>query len=56
MKISAQVVILNRDHFVLGVSRKHDHNDFGLPGGKMEPEDEGDPERLQSGKCWRRLV
>lgn len=45
MKISAQVVILNRDHFVLGVSRKHDHNDFGLPGGKMEPEDEGDPEK-----------
>lgn len=39
MKISAQVVILNRDGLVLGVSRKTDHNDFGLPGGKMDLED-----------------
>ena len=40
MKISAQVVLLNEEGLVLGVSRKTDHNDFGLPGGKMDPEDE----------------
>ena len=39
MKISAQVVLLNEEGLVLGVSRKTDHNDFGLPGGKMDPED-----------------
>ena len=36
MKISAQVVLINSDGLVLGVSRKTDHNDFGLPGGKKE--------------------
>lgn len=41
--ITAQVVLLNKDGLVLGVSRKTDHNDFGLPGGKMDPEDNGDP-------------
>lgn len=39
MKISAQVVLINPEGLVLGVSRKTDHNDFGLVGGKMEPED-----------------
>jgi len=39
MKISAQVVLINEEGLVLGVSRKTDHNDFGLPGGKMDPED-----------------
>ena len=39
MKISAQVVLINSEGLVLGVSRKNDHNDFGLPGGKMDPED-----------------
>lgn len=39
MKVSAQVVLLNEEGLVLGVSRKTDHNDFGLPGGKMDPED-----------------
>ncbi len=41
--ITAQVVLLNEDGLVLGVSRKTDHNDFGLPGGKMDPEDNNDP-------------
>ena len=41
--VSAQVVLINEDGLVLGVSRKHDHNDFGLPGGKQDPEDGGDP-------------
>jgi hypothetical protein len=36
--ITAQVVLINPDGLVLGVS-KHDHTDFGLIGGKMDPED-----------------
>lgn len=36
---SVQVVLLNSDGEVLAVSRKNDHNDFGLPGGKIEPYD-----------------
>jgi len=43
MKITSQVVLINEDGLVLGVSRKTDHNDFGLIGGKMDPEDDGDP-------------
>lgn len=35
---SAQVVVINADtNEVLGVSRKNDHNDFGLCGGKLDP-------------------
>jgi 8-oxo-dGTP pyrophosphatase MutT (NUDIX family) len=41
--VTAQVVLINEDGLILGVSRKHDHNDFGLPGGKQDPEDNGDP-------------
>lgn len=40
MKFAVQVVILNKEGEVLAVSRKTDHKDFGLPGGKMDPEDE----------------
>ena len=40
MNISAQVVLINPDGFVLGVSRKDNHNDFGLIGGKKEDIDE----------------
>ena len=36
MKEAVQVVILNEDGEVLAVSRKHDHNDFGLVGGKVD--------------------
>jgi len=36
MKEAVQVVILNKDGEVLAVSRKHDHNDFGLVGGKVD--------------------
>lgn len=43
MKISAQVVLINEEGLILGVSRKDDHNDFGLIGGKMEPQDNNDP-------------
>jgi len=41
--ITAQVVLINKEGYVLGVSRKTDHNDFGLPGGKMDPEDNENP-------------
>jgi 8-oxo-dGTP pyrophosphatase MutT (NUDIX family) len=41
--VTAQVVLINEDGLVLGVSRKHDHNDMGLPGGKQDPEDGDDP-------------
>lgn len=41
--ITAQIVLINEDGLVLGVSRKDDHNDFGLPGGKMEEIDGGQP-------------
>ncbi len=41
--ITAQVVLLNEEGLVLGVSRKTNHNDFGLSGGKMDPEDNNDP-------------
>jgi len=40
---TAQVVLLNEDGLVLGVSRKTNHNDFGLAGGKMEDIDNDNP-------------
>jgi ADP-ribose pyrophosphatase YjhB (NUDIX family) len=43
MNITAQLVIINEDGNVLCVSRKTDHNDFGLPGGKMEDCDDNNP-------------
>ncbi len=42
-KISVCAVLVNDEGLVLGVSRKYDHNDFGLVGGSMNPEDEGIP-------------
>ena len=41
--ITAQVVLINEEGLVLGVSRKDNHSDFGLPGGKMDEEDNGNP-------------
>jgi ADP-ribose pyrophosphatase YjhB (NUDIX family) len=41
--ITAQVVLINELGLILGVSRKDNHTDFGLPGGKMDPEDNNDP-------------
>ncbi len=41
--ITAQVVLINKEGLVLGVSRKTDHSSMGLAGGKMDPEDNGDP-------------
>ena len=39
VKVSVQVVLLNNKGEVLAVSRKTDHNDYGLIGGKKDPED-----------------
>lgn len=39
MKESVQVVLLNDKGQVLAVSRKDDHNDFGLVGGKRDASD-----------------
>ena len=36
------VLIEGKDGMILGVSRKTNHNDFGLPGGKVEPDDVDD--------------
>jgi 8-oxo-dGTP pyrophosphatase MutT (NUDIX family) len=41
MKYTAQVVLINEEGLILGVSRKDNHKDMGLPGGKMEDEDMG---------------
>lgn len=40
MKYTVQAIILNDKGEVLAVSRKTDHNDFGLAGGKVDPEDD----------------
>ena len=40
---TSQVVLLNEDGLVLGVSRKTNHNDFGLAGGKLEDIDNDNP-------------
>lgn len=37
MKESAQVVLINEEGLILAVSRKDNHEDFGLPGGKVDP-------------------
>lgn len=49
--ITAQVVLINEEGLVLGVSRKDNHNDFGLPGGKMDPEDDYDPTTTAIREC-----
>tara|TARA_R110000772_G_scaffold17946_3_gene49974 strand:+ start:130546 stop:130935 length:390 start_codon:yes stop_codon:yes gene_type:complete len=46
MKYAVQGVILNEDGEVLCVSRKDDHNDFGLPGGKVDDTDKTFKEAL----------
>lgn len=34
---AAQALIIHESGLVLGVSRKDNHEDFGLPGGKLDP-------------------
>lgn len=40
MKGTVQVVLINEEGYVLGVSRKDNHEDFGLAGGSLEDYDE----------------
>ena len=40
MKRTVQAIIFNDNGEILSVSRKTDHNDFGLIGGKVDPEDD----------------
>jgi hypothetical protein len=49
--ITAQVVLINEEGLILGVSRKDNHNDFGLIGGKGEIEDNGDPMATAIREC-----
>ena len=44
-------IVIFKDGKVLGVSRKDDHKDFGLPGGKMEDTDMGNPEFTAIREC-----
>jgi 8-oxo-dGTP pyrophosphatase MutT (NUDIX family) len=39
---SVSIVLINDEGKILGVSRKHDHTDMGLVGGKVDPEDNFD--------------
>jgi 8-oxo-dGTP pyrophosphatase MutT (NUDIX family) len=59
MKYSVCAVILNADGLVLGVSRKDNQYDMGLPGGKVDPEDEYFDERQFKSAlhqaCWREV-
>jgi 8-oxo-dGTP pyrophosphatase MutT (NUDIX family) len=36
MREAAVMLIVNKEGFILGVSRRDDHTKFGLPGGKVE--------------------
>jgi 8-oxo-dGTP pyrophosphatase MutT (NUDIX family) len=47
LKYAVQAVIFNEKGEVLAVSRKDNHEDFGLPGGKMDPTDESIFDALQ---------
>lgn len=42
-KCASNVLLVNEDGYVLGVSRKDNHEDFGLIGGKMEDIDNNNP-------------
>lgn len=42
MKKAVSVVLINAEGLVLAVSRKDDHNDMSLIGGKVDPEDNDD--------------
>ena len=42
MKKAAVALIFNEKGKILSVSRKYDHNDMGLPGGKVDPGEDYD--------------
>ena len=37
--LAVSVIVMNSKGEIVAVSRKDDHSDFGLPGGKCDPED-----------------
>ena len=37
MKPTGACVILTKEDKILGVTRKYNHSDWGLPGGKLDP-------------------
>jgi 8-oxo-dGTP pyrophosphatase MutT (NUDIX family) len=37
MKPTGACIILTKEDKILGVTRKYDHNNWGLPGGKLDP-------------------
>lgn len=37
--LAVSVIVMNDNGQIVGVSRKDNHSDFGLPGGKIDPED-----------------
>jgi 8-oxo-dGTP pyrophosphatase MutT (NUDIX family) len=51
INISACVVLINEEGLILGVSRKNNHNDFGLVGGSMDPIDGNDPVKTAIREC-----
>lgn len=50
--VSACVLIEREDGKLLGVSRRDNHADWGLPGGKMEDVDRGDPRRCAARELY----
>lgn len=46
IKYAVMAVILNSNNEILSVSRKYDHNDMNLPGGKVDKEDANFKEAL----------
>jgi len=40
LPFSVCIAMVNSEGKILGVTRKHDWNDFGMPGGKIEPTDD----------------
>ena len=43
LRLAVSVILRYASGLYLGVSRKDDPNAWGLPGGKIDPEDDGDP-------------
>lgn len=39
MRYAAVMLVLNKEGLILGVSRRNDVTKFGLPGGKLEPDE-----------------
>jgi 8-oxo-dGTP pyrophosphatase MutT (NUDIX family) len=49
LKNAAAVFVRNAEGRILAVSRKHNPNDFGLPGGKLDIKADGSEETFEEG-------